>query len=129
MVCGHSTAGVPWAGKVALCTTEIGPMSILFAQWRKAERLKFDADLRGLKRSGRGQYWRRLRRGSRANVALLGFAACAGMAIGFALDLLDHDRREPDPAQTAPVIILRPASVTTTATVTVIYGDTLKLGN
>lgn len=103
-------------------------MSISFAQWWNAERFKFDADRRA-PRSVSGQYWRRIRRWSRANLALLGFAACAGVVVGVAFDLLDHDRREPDQAQTAPVVILRPASVTTTTTVTVIDGDTLKLGN
>jgi endonuclease YncB( thermonuclease family) len=101
-------------------------MSISFAQWRRAERLKFDPGLRVPKRNVRGHHWRRLRLWSR-NLALLGLAACTGVAIGFALDLLDHGRSEPNQAQAASVVILRPASATTTATV--IDGDTLKLGN
>lgn len=58
-------------------------------------------------------------------MALLGIAAGAGIAIGFASDLLNQDRREPDQVQTVPVVTLWPASATTT----VIDGDTLKLGN
>lgn len=95
-------------------------MSISFAQWPK-----FDADLRALKRSVRGPHWRRLWRRSRAKLALLGVAACAGVAIGVAFDLLDSDRHEASQAQPIAMVVLRPAS----ANVTVIDGDTLKLGS
>ena len=62
---------------------------------------------------------------------LLGVAASAGVAIGFAIDQLDQGRREPGQTQTEPVVILRhgTASTITTATAAVIDGDTLKLGN
>lgn len=104
-------------------------MSISFAQWRKAERLKFDADLRALKRRVREEQWRRIRRWSRANLAPLGLAACAGIAIAFVFDATDQGRRDPDQVQSVPVVILGPASATTITVATVIDGDTLKLGN
>jgi endonuclease YncB( thermonuclease family) len=99
--------------------------SISFARWRKAERLKFQADLRFLKRGGRPRYWRPLIRVGRVYVALVGLGVSAGLAIGFAFDRLEHERSREDPAQTISATVLRSAS----ATVTVIDGDTLKLGN
>jgi endonuclease YncB( thermonuclease family) len=95
-------------------------MSISFAQWRKAEGLKFHADLQALKRRGEVQ-WRRVLKRSRASLALLGLAACLGAAIGVAFDGLEHRRSEPARKQ---------AKVRTTLVVaTVIDGDTLKLGS
>ncbi len=56
---------------------------------------------------------------------LLGFAALAGITIGFALDRFEYEPREQPRFEESGPDVVRPASVA----VTVVDGDTLKLGN
>lgn len=123
-------------------------MSISFAKWHKAERLKSKADLRAL----RHRAWQRprpvlrFRRSWRAT-RLLGLAVIAGLAAALVIDVFEHqsakqfyaaattqaeallgasrERSEPHPA--APM--QREGLRRTSAAVTVIDGDTLQMGS
>jgi endonuclease YncB( thermonuclease family) len=102
-------------------------MSMSFAKWRRAGRIGFEADLRALRQRG----WKGRRRGSRlrlwrsGELALLGFAALAGIAMAFTIDQFEHEPREPRQVEADRSSVVRPAF----AAVRVVDGDTLKFGN
>lgn len=99
-------------------------MSISFASWHRAERLKYKANLRTIGYDARLKptRWRRLHRWWRA-VQLLGFAVIAGFAIASAADRLEHQPTERQHAAPA-----RPQVLRATSAATVVDGDTFKLG-
>ena len=123
-------------------------MAVSFAKWQRAERLKFKANLRALRRGAAvtplrsrplGQ-WRK------AHVAFLAGASLVGIALGSAFELLERDQtgqiqakaitRPASPESTGRTVELPPASSGGTVVLrgassgaTVIDGDTLRIGN
>jgi endonuclease YncB( thermonuclease family) len=112
-------------------------VSVSFAIWQRAERLKFKARLRALRR-GRAETPLRSRpfgQWRKAHFTMLAGAALFGIALGTALDLLERDQtgqvqanaitQHAPPASTGSTVVLRGAS----SGATVIDGDTLRIGN
>lgn len=115
-------------------------MSISFANWHKAKRLKSKADLRALPRGALQKlHWLPARRDWRRAVPLLGFAAVVGSALAFALDRFEHGPTDQAFAIATPQIeVLRGQKDVrgqtgmprgSSGVVTVIDGDTLQLGS
>src|SRR5436190_1089881 len=105
----------------------VDQVSISFVEWRKAERVKFETVLQALARGvGKGAHrWSRVRRWCRGSFALLGFAVFAGVAIGLAVDQFEHEPSQQRRVETASASVIRSAL----GGVTVVDGDTLKVGN